>query len=54
MEKNIKWKSEFVRLGGFTHLLHVLAHLNLDQIECTLELVCIRTLLESIYRLMIS
>jgi hypothetical protein len=30
VEKNINWKNEFVRLGGFTHLLHVLAHLNLD------------------------
>lgn len=54
VERNNQWKNEFVRLGGFTHLLHVLANLHLDQIECALELVCLRTLLESIFRLMLS
>jgi len=34
-------------------LLYVLANLNLDQLTCTLELVCIKTLLEITFRLMV-
>lgn len=34
-------------------MLYVLANLNLDQLTCTLELVCIKTLLEIIFKLML-
>lgn len=51
-DRLIAWRNDFVSLGGFTHLLYVLANLNLDQLTCALELVCIKTLLEITFRLM--
>lgn len=49
-----QWRMDFVKLGGFTHLLYVLANLKLDQIQCTLEIHCLKTLLEIIFKLLLS
>lgn len=53
-EKIYAWRSDFLKLGGFNHMLYVLANLNLDHIDCTLELTCIKTVLELIFKLMVS
>ena len=45
-----QWREDFIKLGGFTHLLYILANLNLDKIECALELVCVKTLIDIIFR----
>lgn len=49
-----QWREDFIKLGGFTHLLFVLANLNLDKIECALELVCVKTLVEIIFKFQVT
>ena len=50
IERIKAWRIQFIVLGGFTHLLYTLANLDLNEIACLLELVCVKTLLEILYR----
>ena len=44
-----EWKEEFIRLGGFTHLLNCMLGLPLKQIRSTLELKVIKSLVAVIF-----
>ena len=52
-EKLTAWKIQFILLGGFNHLLYALANLNLEKINCLLELLSVKTLLEILYKFIV-
>ena len=49
-EQQRVWKQEFIRLGGFTHLLQCLIQLELTDIKSSLELKVIRSLISVIFK----
>jgi hypothetical protein len=50
-ESQVAWKSDFITLGGFSHLINCLTHINLPEIKSMLEIRTIKSLMKAIYSL---
>jgi len=47
----VSWKSQFVQLGGFGHLINTLISLNVSSIDSPLTLKCIESVVDMIVNL---